>query len=134
MSTFYSSENIDATWQDGGFLEIVPREGHAFAHEDRVALYNKLAEANLPAVRVLISRYHYYPPPKEYSLWDIGSLEKIHIARVAYFTPSPISQTLSHLVGVTALKSVPYQVFSERDAAIAWLLSEETGTAATAAS
>jgi len=77
-------------------------------------------------VRLLINRLNEYGPPASFNVTDFVEAQNFQITRVAYYAPTPGDQTMSHLVGQTAFRKTTYQVFTDREKATSWLLSDDT--------
>ena len=122
MKPFYESDKVRAFWHAEGYLELIVSAESALEFDQLRVIAERLVEMEHPRVRALVSRLHRYVPPSDYLLRDLATFEPITIERVAYFAPTPTSQTLSHLVGLTALKGVPYRVFNAREPALEWLM------------
>jgi hypothetical protein len=122
MEPFYESEKVRAFWHAEGYLELVVFEESVLEFSQLREIGVQLAELGHTNVRALVSRVNRYVPPSDYLLRDLATFEPVIIERVAYFAPTPTSQTLSHVVGVTALKGVPYRVFPAREQALEWLM------------
>jgi hypothetical protein len=122
MELFYESDEVRAFWHAEGYVELIVSAESALEFEQLRAIAERLVEMGHPRVRALVSRHHRYVPPTDYLFRDLATFEPITIERVAYFAPTPTSQTLSHVVGLTALKGIPYRVFNARESALEWLM------------
>jgi hypothetical protein len=125
MEPFYESEKVRAFWHAEGYLELIVFEESVLEFAQLREIGELLAELGHTRVRALVSRHNRYVPPNDYLLRNLATFEPVTIERVAYFAPTPTSQTLSHLIGLTALRGVPYRVFPAREQALEWLLGDE---------
>ncbi len=120
----YATENVEATLQPEGYLEVVVAEHRSLSWEECRAIAAWLREQGWTEVRVLVTRAHQYGPPRDYMVHDLSEDLGVMVTRIAYFAPMPTGQTLSHVVGESTLRHVAHQIFAERERAVAWLLAE----------
>jgi hypothetical protein len=124
MSTIYRSETVTVIHDPRGFVEWTVREKSMPTMEELETVGRQLAERGLAPARVLVARINRYATPEDFNVVEIGR-ENVAIERLAYFAPGPGDRVFSKLMSLTALRNIPTQIFSDREAAIAWLLADD---------
>lgn len=122
----YANGTVEAVLRPEGYLEVVVAEHRSLDWDECRKIATWLHQNGVNEVRVLVTRSHSYALPPDYFVHDLSAGEDLGVVvrRVAYFAPLPTAQTLSHVVGETAMRHVPHEVFADRDRALAWLLAD----------
>lgn len=122
----YANGRVEAVLRPEGYLEVVVAEHRSLDWEECRLIAAWLRAGGVTEVRILVTRSHQYALPPDYFFHDLSAGEDLGVVvrRVAYFAPLPTAQTLSHVVGETAMRHVPHEVFADRDRALAWLLAD----------
>ncbi len=125
MSTLHRSTTVTVFLDQRGFVEFVVRENQTLTIEELEIIAQLLKDKGLTDVRVLVNRVNEYKHSENYLLHNLKTINGLQLERVSYFAPSLQSKIYSEVIKLTTLREVPTRIFSGKQEAIDWLLSDE---------
>ena len=126
----YESHTVSTRLDPAGWLEFTVAEGAIVTYKDLEAIAKALLAHGRTSIRVLVVRTTSYSTGADVITSDLRSVAGLVVEKVAYYTPSEPARLAAELESRTALRHLPSSQFSDRDAALAWLLSNEESDAA----